>query len=155
MNKVEFIKKLKKELSKLPRRELKERLNFYSEMIDDRIEEGLSEEEAVANVGNIDEIVKQIYEEFPEREKEEKLLLKRKLNTLEIMLLIIGSPLWLSLLIVFYFVLWVGPIVLWSIEVPFYIFSYISKFLLIVCKEITKVAVKMTQSCLNQFRRIF
>jgi uncharacterized membrane protein len=48
MGKQEFLTRLGKALSGLPREDIEERLNFYSEMIEDRMEEGLSEEEAVA-----------------------------------------------------------------------------------------------------------
>jgi hypothetical protein len=41
MNKQEFLTALKKALSPLSKADLEERLSFYSEMIDDRIEEGL------------------------------------------------------------------------------------------------------------------
>ena len=60
MTKKEFLSGLKKKLVKLNRADLKERLGFYSEIIDDKIEEGLSEEEAVSDVGSIDEIAEQI-----------------------------------------------------------------------------------------------
>ena len=50
MNKIEFMQKLKDGLAGLSPKDREEQLNFYSEMIDDRIEEGLSEEEAVAYV---------------------------------------------------------------------------------------------------------
>lgn len=42
MNKNEFLSALKARLSALPPNELEERLEFYSEMLEDRIEEGLS-----------------------------------------------------------------------------------------------------------------
>ncbi len=42
MTKQEFIAELRKGLSGLPKKELEERLTFYSEMIDDRMEEGLT-----------------------------------------------------------------------------------------------------------------
>ena len=45
MTKNEFISRLRARLSGLPKDEIRERLAFYGEMIDDRIEEGLSEEE--------------------------------------------------------------------------------------------------------------
>ena len=50
MNKQEFLKNLRVSLSNLPQEEIEERIIFYSEMIDDRIEEGLSEEEAKAMI---------------------------------------------------------------------------------------------------------
>ena len=43
MRKQEFLDTLRSRLSGLPRQELEERLAFYGEMIDDRMEEGLSE----------------------------------------------------------------------------------------------------------------
>ena len=47
MRKQEFLTELRKGLSGLPQDDIEERLSFYSEMIDDQIEEGLAEEEAV------------------------------------------------------------------------------------------------------------
>ena len=48
MGKQEFLAQLRKGLQGLPQEDIEERLTFYSEMIDDRMEEGLSEEEAVS-----------------------------------------------------------------------------------------------------------
>ena len=48
MNKQEFLDELRKGLCGLPSEDIEERINFYSEMIDDRMEEGLTEEESVA-----------------------------------------------------------------------------------------------------------
>ena len=50
MNKTEFLNELKDGLSGLPREDVEERLSFYGEMIDDRVEEGMTEEEAVAGI---------------------------------------------------------------------------------------------------------
>lgn len=99
MKKKEFLAKLKARLYKLPREERKERLGFYGEMIDDRMEEGLSEEDAVAGVGTIDEIVSQIMAEAPGRPVKEKIKPKGKIGAGIILLLILGSPLWLPLLL--------------------------------------------------------
>ena len=56
MDKQEFLKKLRQGL---PAEDREERILFYTEMIDDRMEEGYSEEEAVASVGSLDEILAQ------------------------------------------------------------------------------------------------
>ena len=50
MNKREFSAKLREMLSGYQQSEVEERVAFYSEMIDDRMEEGLTEEEAVREV---------------------------------------------------------------------------------------------------------
>ena len=65
MNKREFIKKLKEMLSDLPEKEINERIEFYSEMIDDRIEDGLTEEQAIKDIGTVEEVSKQIIDEIP------------------------------------------------------------------------------------------
>ncbi len=96
---------------------------FYSEMIDDRIEDGIPEEEAVLMAGPIDDIVEQTVAEVPlTRIAKERIRPKRDLMTWEIALLVIGSPLWLSLgiaalalVLSVYLVLWVAVIALWAV----------------------------------------
>ena len=65
MTKQEFLCELQKGLSGLPRDDTDARLSFYSEMIDDRMEEGMTEEEAVAGIGTVESIVSQIISETP------------------------------------------------------------------------------------------
>ena len=56
MCKQEFLSQLRARLGGLPHRDVEERLNFYGEMIDDRMEEGRSEDEAVSDIGSVEEI---------------------------------------------------------------------------------------------------
>lgn len=127
MDKKEFLHQLRKGLSGLPKDDIEERLNFYSEMIDDSMEEGLTEEEAVSRIGSVDDIVKQILEDTPlSKLAKERIKPKRRLTALEIVLLILGSPIWLSLLISFfavvfslYVTMWAVVISLWSVFVSF------------------------------------
>ena len=99
MDKQEFISKLRAKLFGLPQKELEERLSFYSEMIDDRIEEGLSEETAVKELGAVYEGEWQIIAEIPlSKLVKERIKPKRALNVWDV-LLAIGSPIWLSLMI--------------------------------------------------------
>ena len=65
MSKQEFLAQLRKSLSGLPQEDIEERLTFYSEMIEDHIEEGRPEEEAVSAVGSVDEIAAQAVAEIP------------------------------------------------------------------------------------------
>lgn len=100
MTKVKFLMLLHERLAGLPLDEVEERLSFYSEMIDDRMEEGLSEEEAVAAIGTVDEIVVQIIADIPlTKIAMDKCKPKRRLRAGEILLLALGSPVWLSLLV--------------------------------------------------------
>ena len=118
MNKQEFIDLLRARLSGLPKQELEERLDFYSEIIDDRIEEGKSEEEAVADIGSVDGIAEQIIADIPlTRIAKERIRPKKRLGAWEIVLLALGSPIWLSLAIAAFAVILSLYVVLWSVIV--------------------------------------
>ena len=100
MGKQEFLDTLRERLSGLPEQELEDRLSFYGEMLDDRIEEGIEEEAAVAELGSIEEIATQIISDIPlSKLAKEKIKPKKRLGALEITLIILGSPIWLSLAI--------------------------------------------------------
>ena len=116
MCKQEFLTQLRKGLSGLPQRDIEERLSFYSEMIDDRMEEGLSEEEAVLAVGSVEEIVSQIIGDIPlAKLAKERVKGNRRLKSWEIVLLVLGSPLWLSLGIAAFAVIFSVYVSLWSV----------------------------------------
>ena len=118
MTKMKFLMSLHDRLSGLPRDDVEERLLFYSEMIEDRMEEGLSEEEAVAAIGTVDEIADQIISETPLMKlAKRKIKPKRRLRTWEIVLLAVGSPIWLSLLIAAFAVILSLYVSLWSVIV--------------------------------------
>lgn len=128
MTKIEFISSLDKKLSALPQKEIEERLNFYSEMIEDRMEEGLSEEEAVLAVGSIDEIAAQILADTPhQKTTEKKQKTKTEAKIWEIILLILGSPIWLSLLLAAFSVALSLYVSLWSVIISLWavFFSFI------------------------------
>lgn len=100
MLKQEFLDRLQAGLAGLPREDIEERLNFYAEMIDDAMEEGLSEEAAVSAVGPADQIIAQIIAEIPlAKIASERIKPKRRLKAWEIVLLAVGSPIWVSLLV--------------------------------------------------------
>ena len=98
MNKKEFLRALQEKLSALPRADAQERLIFYSEMIDDRMEEGLSEAEAVASLGSVARIAGQILGDIPAGKKTAPAP-TRRMKTWERILLVLGSPMWIPLLI--------------------------------------------------------
>ena len=101
MKREEFIEALKLALKDLPDQEIQSSLAYFNEMIDDRIDEGMTEEEAVADLGRVDEIAAKLLAEnqtLVERVKD-KLMPKRRLAIWEIILLILGFPIWGSLLL--------------------------------------------------------
>ena len=123
MRKNEFIIELRRGLSGLPAEDIEERVSFYTEMIDDRIEEGLTEEEAVAAIGSVDDIIAQTVSDIPlSRIAKERIKSKRKPGAWEIVLLAVGSPIWLSLIVValavilsLYVILWSVIVTLWAV----------------------------------------
>lgn len=118
MNKQEFLSGLRKGLSGLPQDDIEERLTFYSEMLDDRVEEGLSEEEAVSALGSVEEIVGQTVADIPlAKVVKERIKPKRRLRAWEIVLLALGSPIWLSLGIAAAAVIFALYVSLWSVIV--------------------------------------
>ena len=127
MNKSEFLLALAEGLASLPWEDTEERLNFYSEMIDDRIEEGLSEEEAVAAVGSPKDIVNQLLADAPLTTiVKSKISQKKSWRAWEIILLVLGSPVWLPLLLAaaaiilsVYVTIWAIVISFWAIFVSF------------------------------------
>ena len=124
MKKQEFLDELRVKLNGLSKEELDERINFYSEMIDDRIDEGKSEEEAVADLGGVDKVIDDILEDTPLLKLiKQKAKPNRALKVWEIIFLILGFPLWFPLLLVFiilclvgYLLVWVGVMVTYSVE---------------------------------------
>ena len=124
MNKQEFLSELRKRLSRLPKQEIEERIEFYSEMIDDLTEEGLTEEEAISQIGSVEEIVAQIIgdsdhaKDTTQDEKvKNKTHTKRQLSPWEIVLIALGSPIWLSLLIAAFSVVLSMYVVIWSVVI--------------------------------------
>jgi len=120
MTKAEFLSLLSEGLSgRMTDREINEHINFYKEAIDDRIEDGISEEDAVLDMGDIDRIIADIAGE-PVKAKEKEKKKKKKLKVWETVLLILGSPIWLSLLLSAFAVFIALFAVLWSLVVAFW-----------------------------------
>lgn len=128
MCKKEFLEALRNGLTGIPQADVEERLTFYSEMIDDRIEDGVTEEAAVSEFGTVEEIVSQTLSEIPlAKLVKKKAKLHRSLRAWEIVLLVLGSPIWLSLLIAafaiivsLYSVVWSLILVLWATELALF-----------------------------------
>ena len=122
MTKKEFLTALSRGLSKLPRKEREERVNFYAEMIDDRIEEGMPEPDAVASVGTVEGTVSQILAERP-AVAEEAPQKSGGGRVGVILLLVLGFPIWFPILLSLFvavasliFSLFVS---LWAVEISF------------------------------------
>ena len=115
MTKIKFLVSLRDKLSGLPESEIEERLRFYCEMIEDRVEEGLSEEEAVLAIGSVEDVAAEIIEDVPLLTiVKERIKLKRALKVWEVVLLVLGFPVWGSLLISLFAVIFSLYACIWS-----------------------------------------
>ncbi len=124
MTKQQFLQRLSDALCDLPQKDVRDSLDYYAEMIDDRVEAGMTEEAAIAELAT------------PERAAQEILLAqpmptlirsrckpRRAWRAWEVVLLILGSPVWLPLLVaaaavVFcvYAVVWAAFAALWALD---------------------------------------
>ena len=102
MNKTQFCALLENKLKPyLSPKEMYKTLSFFEEMIDDRIDEGLSEEEAVSQLGDINIIVDQILDEHNIGKKQTKLVWRfvpRKIPTeLGFIITVLLLPVWITI----------------------------------------------------------
>lgn len=124
MKKREFLVELRRRLRGIPKNELEESIKFYEEAIDDRVEDGLSEKEAVNALGSMDDIV----DEIMSNTSLSKIIRGRIDNRKEksgngpmILFLILGFPLWFPLLITFIAVAFSFYVVLLSLFFSLYV----------------------------------
>lgn len=123
MTKDEFMARLREALSGLPESEISRTLDFYDEMIDDRIEDGMTEAAAVEAAGPIETIVAQAVTAAPlGKLVRERVKPKGALPVWGIVLLVAGSPVWLPLLaaavtivLAVYAVLWSLALAVWCV----------------------------------------
>ena len=126
MKKQEFLDKLRAGLWSMPEADKVRSLDYYGEMIDDRMEDGLSEEEAVAAIGNLDEIVKQILTESP-RPPQVVQTAAPKRNPIPvwlIILLVLGFPVWGAIAISIAAVVLSVWVSLWSAVICLYVTAF-------------------------------
>lgn len=127
MTKNDFLNQLKSRLKGFSQKDIEESLAYYSEMIDDRIEDGASEEEAVAAIGTPAQAAEQILAEMPlAKLLKAKLKGGSKLPAWAIVLLVLSSPIWISLIaaavsivLSLYAVIWSIVLSLWAVAVSF------------------------------------
>lgn len=114
MDRITFINELSQALSYRVRpREVHQLVEYYDEMILDLMEDGLSEAEAVAKLGNPEVLAQEAAGEIPDFEVE----VPKRFNWLFVLIAILGFPLWGSLLLAAVLLILSMYIVIWC--VPF------------------------------------
>ena len=120
MTKSEFLSSLRENLHGLSEEDIKKPLDYYSEMIDDRIEDGMTEEEAVVDVGTPDECANAILMDMPlSKVVKAKIKKERSVKWWEILLIVLGAPLWFPLLMAVLSVVLAVVVTLFSVVVVF------------------------------------
>ena len=124
MNKIEFLGAVAAELHALPPTDMKDRIGFLSEMIDDRIEEGLTEEAVIAEMGTPAEVAARILADSPASAQAGESAAppkkkKRKRPALRTALLI-ASPIFASLLLAVSVALFCVIVTLLALAVSFF-----------------------------------
>ena len=67
MTKADFLQLLERALAQLPEEERRANLEYYSELLDDMLEEGMTEAEATAKLGSPSQIAQSILQRSEER----------------------------------------------------------------------------------------
>lgn len=137
MTKNEFLTKLERLLQSCDKKEREKSISYYSEMIDDFIEDGFTEEEATKKVGNPGTIAEQLLSEELVKEKKQ---VTKGTKIVTGILLVLGCPLWGSLILAGicliisalllilsgYILIWCIPIITGSLALASVILSVVS-----------------------------
>lgn len=113
MTKNQFIKQLAAELTRYGISDAANTIDYYDELIDDRLEAGETEAEIIASLATPAQIVAQLA--TPDKQVRQKKMAPMLIILISI-LLVLGSPLWSTLLLTAiilvalgYFLIWLGP----------------------------------------------
>ena len=120
MSRDAFIGELRHRMAGLPQETVERTVDYYSELIADSVEDGLTEEEAVSRLGSLDEIVASVVKDTPLTQIVETRIQERKKKGSSgwvILLLVLGAPVWLPVLIAVLAVLFALFIALWAVVI--------------------------------------
>ena len=145
MSRDAFIGELRHKLAGIPQEAVDRTVEYYSELIADSMEDGLSEEEAVSRLGSMDEIVANVVKDTPltrivqTRVQETK---RKGGSGWTIALLILGAPVWLPILIAVAAVLFALFVSLWAVVIALW-----AAVMAIILAGVAAVAVGVVELC--------
>ena len=114
----EYLSALAAELSQLPEAERKKQISYYEELFADMKEEGLGEEEIAEKLGSPKKAAEEILAEVPlSMLIKSRVKPKKGWTVLNVILLILGAPVWLPIALALVAVILAIYIVIWSVVV--------------------------------------
>lgn len=114
----EYLSALAAELSQLPEAERKKQISYYEELFADMKEEGLGEEEIAEKLGSPKKAAEEILAEVPlSMLIKSRVKPKKGWTVLNVILLILGAPVWLSIAIALLAVILSVYVVIWAVVV--------------------------------------
>ena len=121
MNKEEFLSLLRERLSIFPPDEIEKHISYYSEMIDDHIDDGFSEEKVIETMGSVDDVFAVILQETAITQLlKNKMKPKGRMKVWKLLLWIFGFPVWFPLAVTAFVLVWTLYIVLWALIICMY-----------------------------------
>lgn len=116
MTRDKYLKELRLFIGKLPKEDRKRILEFYNELIDDKLEAGQTEEEILLEFGTPEELAKQIFQDNGQTYSPPNTTSR----VMKISAIVLGSPIWLSLLAAFLLIVFALFLTLWAVVFAFW-----------------------------------
>ncbi len=118
MNREEYLAALRRALAQMPQEELEKQLAYYDELIRDMCEDGMSESEATAKLGDPEAVAKELLAALPLGTLvKSRIRSAGGLSGLTIALLVLGFPLWFPLIAAFFAVALSVLVTLWALAI--------------------------------------
>ena len=120
MSKQEYLAALRRALAQMPAEELEKQIAYYDELISDMCEDGMTEQEATAHLGDPNAVAEELLAALPlSTLVKSRICSADRPSGLTIALLVLGFPLWFPLLLSFGAVLLSVLITLWALAISF------------------------------------
>lgn len=120
MNKQKYLDALRRALAQMPSEELEKQIAYYDELISDMCEDGMSETEAVAQLGEPGAVAKELLADLPLGTLvKSSIKPKKDWSPLSVLLIVLGFPLWFPLIVSFFAIVLSVLVTIWALALSF------------------------------------
>lgn len=121
MNKEQFLQELARKLHQLPPEEVERQCAYYEELLADMVEDGMREEDAVAKLGDISDIVRNILQDTPlPTLVKTRIRPKNGWTAAAVIVAILGAPLWVPLILALLLSVFCVTVAIWAVILAFF-----------------------------------